>query len=156
MFSSIHFASAAALIPGLLGVFVVLQAGMNRRISVAWGLPSVALLNAVVLFVAAGALLFFVQAKPQSVSSLFQARADLASVRPWFIVPGLLGLLIVLGGAWSVARFGAMYTFVVLLSSQLATSVAWDLAVEGQVISKQRLLGVVLAWAGVVVASWRG
>lgn len=141
-----------SLIPAALGVLIVLQAGLNRKIATAWGLPSAVLLNGLIL--ACGAAVLFAYALIRGGdSSQLQVHIDGKAFAFWFIFPGLIGLTLVFGGPWSIARWGAVQTFVTIVSAQLFASLIWDWQVEGIPASKARIAGVILAWLGVLLAS---
>ncbi len=135
-----------ALTPAGLGILIVIQAGLNRRIAAHWSLPAAALLNAAVLAIAATAV-FYITASQRTV--------DLKSFSPWFLFPGLIGLTLVLGGPWAMARFGAAHTFVLVVAAQLLTSALWDLKIEGIALTTPRVAGIVLTWVGAFVATWK-
>jgi transporter family-2 protein len=143
---------AYRFIPAILGIVVVLQAGLNRRISQTWGLPPTVFLNAIVFTVAAGILYLFCQGQGDAIAEPFRTRFDWKSMAPWFVVPGIFGFLLVVGGPWSISRLGAVQTFTLLISAQLATSLLWDRFVEGIAISPMRVVGVVITWLGVLLA----
>ncbi len=141
-----------SIAPALLGIVVVLQAGMNRRIAQAWGLPSAVLLNAGVFAVLAAGLFLFAWTRAESMAGVFRVRIDPSAFAPWFLIPGSLGLLLVIGGPWAISRFGAVHTFTLLISAQLLASLGWDRWIEGVAISPLRVLGVVVTWIGVLIA----
>ena len=138
--------------PAVLGVLIVIQAGLNRKIAAAWGLPFAALLNATVLLICAAGLVGWVGLRSEGVPDVLRLHGDLSLWKPWFLVPGILGLTLVLGGPWAVARFGAVHAFVLIISAQLAASLLWDLQVEGRIPSRVRLLGVGITWIGALLA----
>ena len=140
------------LVPAMLGVMSVLQMGLNKKISQAWGLPSAVLLNGTVLVVTA-TVVFVIVLKTQPETELWNIHINWSEAKWWFVLPGLMGLALVLGGPWAVAKWGALNTFIVLIGAQLMTSLLWDLKVEGLELSWQRVAGVALAWAGVFLAT---
>lgn len=135
--------------PALLGALVVLQAGLNRKIAAHWGMPVATMLNALVFVLGALVILGISWARPSWVPSNFENHFDWSVARIWFLIPGLIGLTLVVGGPWAIGRWGAAQTFVLLVSGQLVTSLLWDWKVEGLPVSKERLFGIALAWAGV-------
>lgn len=139
--------------PAVLGALVVLQAGLNRKIAAQWGLPVATVLNATVLAIGAFALLALSLSRSSALGTELTSHFDPKLARLWFVAPGLIGLCLVFGGPWAVARWGAVHTFVFLVSGQLLASLFWDWKVEGLPISKERLLGIALAWAGAWIAT---
>ncbi|MCM2279371.1 MAG: DMT family transporter [Oligoflexia bacterium] len=142
-----------SFVPALLGVLIVLQAGLNRKIAAQWGLAGATLLNATVLVAAAALFFAFALWRDQALSPAFRVQGDWKAFSLWFVLPGLIGFSLVLGGPWSIARWGAAHTFTFLISAQLAASLLWDWKVEQLPISRERLIGVFLAWAGVLLAT---
>lgn len=145
--------SLIALFPVLLGSFTVFQAGLNRKIGQAWGLPVAVLFNACVL-VAGAVVLLGVSAGGIFESSFLRPHFDSKQFTWWFLLPGLFGLGLVWGGPWCISKLGAVPVFVLMVSAQLLTSVFWDVVVEQRSISGVRLCGVALAWAGALLATW--
>jgi uncharacterized membrane protein YdcZ (DUF606 family) len=144
--------SIVSFAPALLGAMVVFQAGLNRKIAAQWSFPSAVLLNSLVLFSAATTLCTLIVLKPEWFPSVLKFQVDLKSFAPWFVLPGLIGLCLVFGAPWAIARWGAIHTFVLLMSAQLATSIFWDIKIEGIGVSKEKLVGVALTWIGVFLA----
>lgn len=142
-----------SLVPAIIGVLVVLQAGLNRRISAHWGLPSAVLLNACLAAAFAALFLGYCALRPETIPPLLRANASLRAFSPWFVLPGFIGFCLILGGPWAIARFGATHTFVLVVSAQLAAGALWDALVEGLPVTKERVLGITLAWAGALVTS---
>jgi transporter family-2 protein len=136
------------LAPAILGVLVVLQAGVNRKLASQWGLTSAVLLNALVLFILAALLFILCLWKPEFFPKNLRSSIDFKNFRLWFLLPGLMGFCLVIGGPFAVARWGAVQTFILVISAQLITSLIWDFQVEGLGISYMRLLGIALAWSG--------
>jgi uncharacterized membrane protein YdcZ (DUF606 family) len=139
----------AFLVPAVLGVLAVIQAGLNRRVAAQWGLPTAVVLNGLVLTIGAVCLVLYFVVRPES--GLNEIRFEVKLFAPWFLLPGLIGLGLVFGGPWSIAHLGAVTTFILLISSQLLMSVIWDLKVENLEISNGRWLGIALAWLGALL-----
>lgn len=137
--------------PALLGLAVVLQAGLNKRIAGQWGLSATVLLNAIVFAVVAaliyGLSIWKLDLFPENLRPLTSEK----TVLWWYIVPGLLGCLLVFGGPWAIGKWGAVHTFIMIISAQLLGSLLWDWQVEAMSISPLRLAGIVLAWVGAVI-----
>jgi bacterial/archaeal transporter family-2 protein len=148
---------AAALIPGIIGALFVLQTGLNRRIAGHIGYPGATFLNALMSFLFSGAIMLLIMCFRRSplVSAefLISKTPGISGISNWFLVPGLLSVLIVFGGQWSVARWGAIHTFTLFISAQLITSIVWDSIIEQQVISIWRLVGMAITLVGAVIAT---
>ena len=134
----------SSLIPVIIGVAIVLQGGLNRRMGGHLGLPSTLFVGTLCSFTAA--TLYFTLSGPR-IEPLLRAFS------PWFVVPGILGFCIILGIPWAMARIGAVQAFLLLVSAQIAASAAWDAKIEGLPLSSTRVAGIVLAWAGTLLAS---
>ena len=139
--------------PALLGILIVIQAGINRKIAGHWGLPAAVLLNGVVLTLFAAALFGVAVYRPQALPGGMSLTLAEKSFPLWFLIPGFIGFLLVFGGPWFIARFGAVHTFVLIVSAQLLMSLIWDWQVEKIEISKERLLGLAITWLGVFLAT---
>ena len=135
--------SWVSFLPALLGVVVVLQAGLNKKISAIWGISGAVLLNALVFLVIATVAYFFV---PN-----LKGNIELKNFSWWYLVPGTLGCILVFGGPMAIMRWGAVHTFILIISAQLLASLVWDSQVEGMPISTMRIAGIALAWIGAVL-----
>lgn len=131
-----------SFLPAILGIVVVLQAGLNKKISAQWGIASAVLLNALVFLIIAAVVFIFSNAKSQ---------IDVKSFSWWYLVPGILGCVLVFGGPLAIAKWGAVHTFILIISAQLLASLIWDSQVEGLATSPLRIAGIALAWLGAVL-----
>ena len=145
--------SAWILLPIALGLAAVLQAGLNRQIATHWGLSGAALLNG--LIVAAMAILVFLLAGryPAGFPELVRPKGELAGFRAWYLLPGLLGIFLVLGIPLGMQKLGALRVFLTLIVVQIAAALLWDVAVERIPLTATRLIGALTALAGVVLVS---
>lgn len=135
------------LLPGLLGLAAVLQAGLNRQIMGSWGLAQAALLNTLVLLAAVGLLLLVAKLRPGALPDLFQARGGWGEARWWWLLPGLCGFALVTCIPFAIPKLGAFPVFLGILAGQLIASLAWDAAMEGRPLTVSRVCGALLAVA---------
>ena len=140
-----------SFLPAILGFAVVLQAGLNRKISAQWGITTTALLNAIVFAVIAAVFYFLSSSRGDLFPSNMKPSFDLKTFSWWYLVPGALGCVIVFGGPMAIARWGAVHTFILIISAQLLASLLWDYSVEGLPVSPMRIAGISLAWIGAVL-----
>lgn len=136
--------SWVSFLPAILGIVVVLQAGLNKKISSQWGVSGAVLLNALVFLVIAGVV--YALRLPN-----LKGEVELKSFNWWYLVPGALGCILVFGGPMAIARWGAVHTFILIISAQLLASLVWDTQVEGMPVSTMRIAGIALAWIGAVL-----
>mgnify|MGYP000844814393 CR=1 FL=1 len=149
--------SWALILGALAGLATVVQGGLNRRLSETNGLAMATLINGVATLVVAAALYGLILVWPQKFPELLHVRGNLGSdFRAWYVVPGILGFIIVVGLPLSIAYIGATKTFLIMLGFQMLGSLAWDAFLEGQAISTARLVGVALALGGATLAALRG
>lgn len=135
--------SWVSFLPAILGVVVVLQAGLNKKISAQWGISGAVLLNALVFFVIAGVTYLF--------APNLKGNIELKSFNWWYLIPGALGCILVFGGPMAIMRWGAVHTFILIISAQLLASLVWDSQVEGLPVSTMRIAGIALAWIGAIL-----
>jgi transporter family-2 protein len=147
--------SVLGIVPALLGIIAVVQAGLNRKIASQWGLPAAVLLNSIVLLALSALLFGFLWLRGGNATPPFQIHFAPEKFSYWFLFPGLLGLGLVVGGPWCIAKWGASYTFILLIAAQLATSLIWDWKIENLPIESHRLIGVGVTWMGVLIACWK-
>ena len=132
------------LIPFFIGAFSVAQAGLNRRIAGEWGLSWAVLFNTLVLLLIVLACLGL---------GYWAGKFSFSSIKWWYLIPGIAGFIIVAGLPLSVARVGAMSTFMFLIAGQMIFSALWDKGFEGIPVSLPRVVGAVLVMAGAWIAS---
>ncbi len=142
-----------------LGFLITLQAAFNRDLSVKRGLPTALLANnsvalAASVLVWAGWMWMSRRAAIPMTDPLI---ADLqqASAPPlWiWIVPGLIGMLFVMGVPAAIREYGALKVTVGIIAGQIVASIAWDLLREGQPMTASRGIGAGLVLVGAILAS---
>lgn len=138
------------VVPFALGIAAVLQATLNRQVAAHNGLAAATALNMAVAGLCAAAFAAWCAARGDTTGAL-RWSADPGAFRVWWLVPGVVGFLIVLGLPWSVHRIGALSTFVALVGAQMLTSALWDLFVGGIPLSSTRIAGATCTIAGVVL-----
>lgn len=143
------------LIPLSLGVVMVMQGALNRRISLVWGLLPTALLNAAIFWALVTGCYLWARTGSGPLASFVHRDLSLRDMQAYWLLPGLFGFAIVLGLPWSIQRLGALHTFVVVVAAQMAASLLWDRLAEGIAIDARRLLGALLAVAGALLVSWK-
>ena len=144
----------AVLIALALGATAVVQAGLNRRIAVEWGLAPTVFLNALTVLVL-GAL-FHVLAVRGWFGASIADNAGITAWRWWWLIPGLCGFALVAGLPWVVARAGALQVYVGVVAAQMCASMIWDAWIEGMGFSWVRATGAAMVIAGVAFVAWRG
>ena len=143
----------ALIIPFFVGLSTVVQGGLNRRLARLWGLPAAALLNSSVLLAACLGLYWIARTRGETLPEFLRLRSSAeGGVGAWIVIPGLCGLLIVTAIPWSIQQVGAATTFLWIIVAQLVGSLAWDALMEGAGLAWPRILGALLAAAGVWVS----
>lgn len=135
-------------IPFIVGGLTVLQSGLNRHMGSRFGWPVVGLINnacgwffALLITLI---LVFFFRGEGVSQPQGFAW---------WWMLPGILGMIFVMGVPLSIQHIGASQTFVLLVSSQMLFSLGWDYWVLHLAIPWTRIAGIGLAVAGALIAS---
>ena len=143
-------------VPVVVGLAVVLQGGFNRQVSTQWGLATTVFVNGIVFLVVSLILWGAMKLRPEMLPREFLPAASPGSVAAWrVILPGIFGVVIVTGLPWAIARMGALGAILILLVTQLAVSMVWDLVVEDVPVQPMRVIGAVLALAGAWLAQPR-
>ena len=140
------------VVPFVLGVMAVLQATLNRGIAQHAGLAAATALNMVVAAACAFGFALFCAQRGEA-NGILRWTVDRSAFQLWWLLPGVVGFLIVLGLPWSVQRIGALSTFVALVSAQMVTSALWDHFAGGIPLSPTRIAGALCALVGVVLLS---
>lgn len=138
------------LIPSMLGLFAVLQAGLNRKIAQNINLTTAVFLNSLLVFVFSVAIMLYVR---QSANEVDSWSFDVSKLNWWVLIPALMGISFVIGVPFAIREWGATHTFIILVSAQLVASLLWDWQIEQQAIAWPRIAGCVLAWVGVFLAN---
>lgn len=130
-----------------LGSIVVVQPTLNRLIGDHQGMAMAAFINGIVLFCATGTLFFAIWFFPERFNALLQFKTG-TGFRVWYILPGLMGLCLVLLVPLTMKNIGAFPTVVIMLAGQIATSFVIDVALNHQAVSLSRIMGLILALTG--------
>lgn len=145
-----------SLVPLLCGLAVVAQAGLNRRFAGQWGLLGAVLMNMVVATVATFAVYAVTRAVPGLWPEASPGHTRFEGFTPWHVLPGLCGVLIVIGMPWAIGRLGAVQSGLLLIVAQLVTSLIWDAMVEGRPATLARVVGSAVACVGAAIVVWKG
>lgn len=133
-------------LPFLVGAVTVLQGGLNKQLLSQYDLLEITLLNtAITLF--AAIIVFFVWNQFEPI----KLRLNYPDFRFWFIIPGICGLMVVLGIPFGINKLGATKLFVGIVAAQLIGGILWDSRVEAMSIGWNRILGACLALGGVLM-----
>src|ERR1044072_7905314 len=82
----------------------------------------------------------------------------IGTIRPWALLPGLLGSFVVFAGIWGYQRLGAAPTIAVLVASQLLAGLPFDAARSGQMTlpaNAWQIVGAILLVIGAVLVASR-
>lgn len=82
----------------------------------------------------------------------------IGAMKPWALLPGLLGSFFVFAGILGYQRLGAAPTIAVLVASQLLAGLAFDAAMSGQKVagfSAWQLVGALLLVTGAALVAGR-
>ena len=133
------------LIPLILGSTAVLQAAINRRVFDFYGFHYGVLLSGLIMVLVALIVMIFWGAGPTPLIPW-----NLPGFKIWYLLPGVLGYLLVSGLPYSFKHLGASTTFLLLICSQIVFSALWDHFIEGREFSIEKLSGAGL----VILGAW--
>lgn len=137
----------------LVGLSSVIQAGLNRQMAEPWGLPATVLLNAVMFLVAAAIYFFLASMELVPLPDYLTHKGPISSGSWWYLLPGVLGFLFVLGLPICIAKIGALQVFVGLVLAQIIGGLFWDKYIEGINWSWNRWMAGGFAVIAVILAS---
>jgi len=147
-------------IPVILGLGVVIQGLLNRRIGAAIGLSTAVLINAIVFFVLSAAVIGASYLKPEIFPSVLKPpaaslrEASLPGPSYWlYWIPGFFGFLLVLGVPFSIQQIGPSKTFIVLIVAQVLFSLVAEWFFFDASFSNMKMIGALLAVAGAVIVA---
>ncbi|HEY8278713.1 MAG TPA: DMT family transporter [Bdellovibrionota bacterium] len=136
-----------------IGALGVLQNTLNRQLAPRFGLPSVLMVNSLVMVGCGTIFYLLVKMLPQeSLPPLYRVGPGLRS-DPFLLLPGLFGFFIVATVPWAIERMGATRVFIGIIAAQMVVSMLWDWRMENVSVSAWRILGALLALAGAAVAA---
>ena len=135
------------LLPLITGVSIIMQAGLNRQSSMQIGLLSAVLLNSFLFFTLSLVIWLVVRKGWIQVPSAFQIK-DITGFELWYLIPGILGFLIVLCMPYALQKMPASVAFAISISTQLIVSVVWDYFTLGALPTIQKIIGIVLLFIG--------
>ncbi len=138
------------LLPLCLGVFAVLQAGLNKKFGESWSLSRAVLMNSFVLFLFASLVFLYLKFSHSFENSLYKNEVS-QGFQWWYCLPGLFGFFLVTGLPCSISTLGSTTTFISVIAAQLITSVIWDHLTDGHPVTIQKLSAVALVMFGVVL-----
>ncbi len=130
-----------------LGAIVVLQPTLNRAIGEDHGMAMAVFLNALVGFSLTALFFFIIWLFPERFNQALQFKSQ-AGFRFWYILPGAMGLTLVLMVPLTMKNIGAFSTVLIMLAGQIATSFFIDVAINQQAFSLSRGMGLILALTG--------
>lgn len=141
---------AVSLLMGALGV---LQNTLNKHYAASLGFGLTLLVNGIVLCACSVAFFLALRAIPaESLPEIFRPVAAARGLRPFDVLPGIFGFLIISSLPWVIERQGATRVFIAIIAAQLVTSMFWDLLVEGASVGGWRAAGAGLALLGALLA----
>lgn len=138
------------LLPMALGALVVFQGILNRQIGEVKGLSFAVFMNSVVLLTIATSVLVGFYVWGQQAPDYLRPQIN-PLWRWWYVLPGLMGFMLVFNVPISIRNIGAFPTIVSMLLGQLLCSFAWDAFTAGTV-NKVRLAGLALTAMGTYMA----
>jgi uncharacterized membrane protein YdcZ (DUF606 family) len=137
-----------------IGLFAVLQSGLNRNLGRDWDLSSAILLNNAVLLGLGIALFVASRFVPAWLAEEFRPRAGARfAFAPWQLLPGIMGFGVVALLPFVFGRLGGSKAFITLISAQVLVSLAWDFSVEGLRPGALRIAGALLALVGAALSA---
>lgn len=139
--------SLVLLIPFILGGLTVVQSVLNRSVGLKYGWSVAGVMNNAI-----GILLALVVTGV--IFAFFSGRGvnRIDEWHWWYLIPGCIGMLFVMGVPFSIQQIGASKTFVLLVASQILFGLLWDW-MSDVTVNGLRLAGVILALAGAVMVS---
>src|SRR5690606_31886535 len=120
------FMASASIVCILLALSTVLQSGLNKEMTRAWGLAEVSLFNNIVVLFISFSFCYLVRLMPQWFPAIFQSRFDLSQFSWWFVIAGFCGFFIVTFYPFAFSRLGALKVFIIVVGAQMVFGILWD------------------------------
>ncbi len=139
----------------LMGALGVLQNTLNKQYASSIGMPWTILVNGITLCTCGILFFFALRLLPaESLPEIFRPVAGARGLRPYDVLPGIFGFVIISSLPWVLERQGATRVFIAIVAGQLVVSLLWDLFVEGSAVDARRAAGAGLALVGALLASF--
>jgi uncharacterized membrane protein YdcZ (DUF606 family) len=140
------------LIPFTLGALGVFQTILNRSFGSQYSFREAVWVNGFFVFSSATIYLVYgvLTKSPDIADGPYRVLRDF---KYWYCIPGILGFVLVLGFPWAASQIGATRAFVAAVSGQLLASLFFDWYFSGQKPEALKIVGVVLALLGALVAN---
>jgi transporter family-2 protein len=139
------------LLPIIIGMVGILQGALNKEMALKIGVGQTVLVGMTLTFVFG--VLFYLAVKffPGLFNPIYHLKAPLTTWRWWFIIPGILGLVIVGLFPEAIYELGAVKTTILIVAAQVIFSLFWDSMIEKLPITPFKWLGMVFAFISVVL-----
>lgn len=141
------------IIPLTVGAVTVLQGTLNRQMSESMGLGAALVLNSIIVLALSGVLYAIARFRSAWLPDMFADQFQLGQLTWWMVLPGIFGFCVITGIPWAISRLGAAKVFVGIVVAQVVVSMLWDIFITGKPLTMMRVMGAVLAVAGVVLIS---
>ena len=129
----------------LAGAATVLQGTLNKPIADKWGLSAAILITSLVFLASALIFLAMTLIKPSWFPGYMHFQTFWSSFQLYYLLPGILGFIIVAGIPLSIRGIGAVGTFIIMIAAQLIVGMVVDHFFLDQPVNLKKLGGAVLA-----------
>lgn len=136
-----------------IGIATVLQGALNRIITGEHDLAIAVLLNSIIYVVGSVSLFFLSRKYGGFLPAVLKPHGEWENISWWYLIPGLCGLIIVVGMPVVIMKIGVFNMFMIVIAVQLVGSLLWDKCVEQIPPTPLRIAGACLAFIGVLLTS---
>lgn len=136
-----------------VGITSALQSTLNRHIADSWGLISTLIITCLSMLASISVLYVLVRMFPDSFPDFFKDKAAWTNFKLWYVIPGVLGIVIVLGFPFTISKIGATSVFLLAIVGQITMSVLWDIFVEKMPMNHYRIIAVALCAMGAYLST---
>lgn len=141
------------IVPILLGAAGILQGAFNKEIAMKTGVAHATALTNTGCFILCIAFYYLVKVYPEFFPSYFRIQTSLTHYKWWYVIPPILGFMIVAGMPLAFAELGAVKSTVYLMAMMLITSALWDFFVDHLMINLYKGLGLLFAFISIIFIS---
>ena len=141
------------LIPFTLGLIGILQGGINRQVANLVGVAHATLISNLLTVAICVLFYLYVKSFPSHLPEFFRVKSSMTTYRWWFIFPAIFGFMIVAGLPYAISQVGAVKVTIVLIGAQIMAGVVWDIFVEKRPLNTTKTLGLILAFASVILTT---
>jgi bacterial/archaeal transporter family-2 protein len=133
------------LISLFIGIFGILQAALNKQVSLEIGVTHATLIGMTITFIMGLALYFLIKENPSLLPPFYSIKKPITYFKWWYVIPAFLGFFIIFFLPQSIKDLGAVKVTILIIAGQIISSTTWDYFVDHVPLTLYKILGIFFA-----------